>query len=253
MLRQLLLSFVHIAAQNTDSPQHRAAGWRFIKWNEVEQREPLAEAKRFLETGELFPRGTAEEIYALDAEAEATDSEPEAHVLEPLADDHSRERAAMSLLERLQACTGANHQRDYTLPLCRAQKESCGAQSRTRSQGISKASPGRACMSVSIASIMSRRASCVIPCQSRPHRLLLVQKELSFVVASLSIRSSRCFHVSSRSSPVPSLALRMGSNDRCDGKPCCPSFGGSPHRHHQGWSLRLDLPQHVKTHQVLTQ
>ena len=35
---------------------------------------------------------------------------------------------------------------------------------RTTSQGISSASPGRACMSVSIASIMSRRASCVIQC-----------------------------------------------------------------------------------------
>ena len=61
-----------------DSPQHRTAGWRFIDWNEVEQLELVAEAKRFLETGELFPRGTAEEPHA-----------PEAHVLEPLADDHS--------------------------------------------------------------------------------------------------------------------------------------------------------------------
>ena len=90
----------------------------------MEQRELFAEAKRLLETGELFPRGTAEEPHAPDAEAEATDSEPEAHVLEPLADDHSSdgedaptgveesatsaapavpERAAMSLLERLQA------------------------------------------------------------------------------------------------------------------------------------------------------
>ena len=77
----LLLSFVHTAAQNADSPQHRAAGWRFIDWNEVEQRELLAEAKRLLETGELFPRGTAEEPHAPDAEAEATDSEPEAHVI----------------------------------------------------------------------------------------------------------------------------------------------------------------------------
>ena len=127
VLRQLLLSFVHTAAQNADSPQHRAAGWRFIDWNEVEQRELLAEAKRLLETGELFPRGTAEEPHAPDAEAEASDSEPEAHVMEPLADDHSSDsddaptgveesaapaapavaaapkRAAMSLLERLQA------------------------------------------------------------------------------------------------------------------------------------------------------
>ena len=41
VLRQLLLSFVHTAAQNADTPQHRAAGWRFIDWNEVEQRELL--------------------------------------------------------------------------------------------------------------------------------------------------------------------------------------------------------------------
>ena len=89
VLRQLLLSFVHTAAQNADNHQHRAAGWRFIDWNEVEQRELLAEAKRLLETGELFPRGTAEEPHAPNAEAEASDSEPEAHVMEPLADDHS--------------------------------------------------------------------------------------------------------------------------------------------------------------------
>ena len=48
----------------------------------MEQRELLAEAKRLLETGELFPRGTAEEPHAPDAEAEASDSEPEAHVME---------------------------------------------------------------------------------------------------------------------------------------------------------------------------
>ena len=40
----------------------------------------------------------------------------------------------------------------------------CGAQSRTRSQGVSSASPGRACMSASITSIMLKRASCVIEC-----------------------------------------------------------------------------------------
>ena len=51
VLRQLLLSLVHTAAQDADSPQHRTAGWRFIDWNEVEQRELLAEAKRLLETG----------------------------------------------------------------------------------------------------------------------------------------------------------------------------------------------------------
>ena len=93
----------------------------------MEQRELLAEARRLLETGELFPRGTAEEPHAPDAETQASDSEPEAHVVEPLADDHSSDgedaptgveesaapaapavaaapkRAAMSLLERLQA------------------------------------------------------------------------------------------------------------------------------------------------------
>ena len=124
VLRQLLLSFVHAAAQNADSPQHRTAGWRFVDWNEVEQRELLTEARRLVETGELFPRGTAEEPHAPDAEAEASDSEPEAHVMKPLADDHSSDsddaptgveesaapaataapkRAAVSLLERLQA------------------------------------------------------------------------------------------------------------------------------------------------------
>ena len=89
VLRQLLLTCAHTAAQNADSAQHRAAGWRFTGWNEVEQRELLAEAKRLLETGELFPQGTAEEPHAPDAGAEATDTEPEAHVLEPHADDHS--------------------------------------------------------------------------------------------------------------------------------------------------------------------
>ena len=42
-----------LANLTADSPQHRAAGWRFIDWNEVEQRGLLAEAKRLLETGEL--------------------------------------------------------------------------------------------------------------------------------------------------------------------------------------------------------
>ena len=124
VLRQLLLSFVHTAAQVSDSPQRRAAGWRFIAWNKVEQRELLAEAKSLLETGELFPRGTAEEPHAPDADTEATGSEPEAHVMEPLEDEQSSDsevaptgveesaapavaaapkRAPMSLLERLQA------------------------------------------------------------------------------------------------------------------------------------------------------
>ena len=35
-----------------------------------------------------------------------------------------------------------------------------------------------------------------------------------------------CVNVSSRFSPVPSLALRIGSHDQCDGNQCCPSFGG---------------------------
>ena len=60
VLRQLLLSFVHTAIQNADSPQHRAAGCRFSDWNDLEQCELLAEAKRPWETRELFPHGTAE-------------------------------------------------------------------------------------------------------------------------------------------------------------------------------------------------
>ena len=78
--------------------------------------------------------------------------------------------------------TGAHHHHDSTLPLCRSQNES-------------SASPARACISASIAS-------------------------LSFVLA--------------RFSPVPSLALRMGSNDQCDGNQCCPSFGGCLRWHHPG-------------------
>ena len=88
VLRQLLLSFVHTAGQNADSPHSRAAGWWFIDWNEVEQLELLAEAKRLLERGELCPQGTPEEPHAPDAEAGATGSEPEARVMEPLVDDH---------------------------------------------------------------------------------------------------------------------------------------------------------------------
>ena len=33
-------------AENADSPQHRTAGWRFIDWKEVEQRELLARCRR---------------------------------------------------------------------------------------------------------------------------------------------------------------------------------------------------------------
>ena len=86
--------------------------------------------------------------------------------------------------------TVASRQRD-SISL-RSQKES-GAQSGTKSLGISSASLARAFMSVSIAS------NC---------RHLLVQKELSLVVASLSIHSARAsvVSVSSRSSPVPPLA-----------------------------------------------
>ena len=215
VLRQLLLSFVHTAAQNTDSPQHRASGWRFIDWNEVEQRELLAEAKRLLETGELFLRGTAEEPHAPDPEAEATDSEPEAHVMEPLADDHSSDgevtptgvwepaasavaaapdRAARSLLERLQAITTIM----TALCICVPRK-------------MSSASPARACMSASVVL-------------------------LSFVVASLPIHSTfcNCCVHSSRFSPVPSSALRIRSNDQCDGNECCPRFGGCLRWHHPG-------------------
>ena len=63
----------------------------------MEQRELLAESKRLLETRELFPRGTAEEPHAPDAEADATDA-PAAPAVAA-----APERAAMSLLERLQA------------------------------------------------------------------------------------------------------------------------------------------------------
>ena len=184
----------------------------------VEQRELLAEAKRLLETGELFPRGTAEEPHAPDAEAEASDSEPEAHVMEPLADDHSSdgedtptgfeesaapaapavaaapERAAMGLLEQSVSCTVANHHHDSTLPLCRSQNE----------------------LGVSSAHVHVRVSRVVVVC-------------CCFTVHPFYL--CRCCVHSSRFSPVPSLALRMGSNDQC-GNQCCPSFGGCLCRHH---------------------
>ena len=47
---------------------------------------------------------------------------------------------------------------------CEIPKQRAVAQSRSKSQGVSLASPGRACMSVSIASIKSKRASCLIQC-----------------------------------------------------------------------------------------
>ena len=198
----------------SDSLQHRAAGWRFIDWNEVEQRELLAEAKCLLETGELFPRGTAEEPHAPDAEAEATDSEPEARVLEPPADDHSSDgedtplvsrnqrHQRLPLLQSQQPCvclggckqsvsyTVASHQRD-SISL-RSQQE-CGAQSGTRSQGITSASPARALMSVSIASMSTLVGSerVVVCCCFLVHPFCMC---------------TCCFSVSSRSPPVPSLA-----------------------------------------------
>ena len=103
VLRQLLLSFAHTAAaQDADSQQHRTAGWRFIDWNEVEQRELLAEAKRLLETGELFPRGTGEEPHA-----------PEAHVLEPLADDHDSDDAPTGVEESAAPAVAAAPKRSH--------------------------------------------------------------------------------------------------------------------------------------------
>ena len=220
------------AAPNADSPQHRAAGWRFIGWNEVQQRELLAEAKRLRETGELFPRGTVEESHAPYSESEATDSEPEAHVLESVADDHSRddedaptgveksaapavaatpERAAMSQLERLQAI-----------------RFLYGSKLPTRQQ------------SAAVSGTLRKLWWAI---RAKERRVSAQQKELSFVVASLSIRSVRSFHVTSRSSL--SFALRIRSNDQCDCNQCCLSFEESL-RKPQKWSLRLTLPQHWK-------
>ena len=166
VLRQLLLSLVHTAAQNADSPQHRTAG------------------------------GTAEEPHAPDAENQASDSEPEVHVVEPLADDHSSDdgedaptgveesaapaapavaaapkRAAVSLLERLQS--NPYHIREHTtimtasLPQCRSQNERCGAQSgttraRVRAQRHQRA---RACPR------QSRRCRLLLHILHRFHRL----------------------------------------------------------------------------------
>ena len=56
----------------------------------------------------------------------------------------------------------------------------------------------------------------------------------SAVRACMSASIAPLSSVVARSSPVPSLALRIGSNDQCDGNQCCPSFGGSPRGHHPG-------------------
>ena len=61
-----------------------------------------------------------------------------------------------------------------------------------------------------------------------------------------------CVHLSSRFSPVPLRAHRIVSNDQCDGNQCCPSFEGVCAGITQEWSLRLNVPQHGETHQVLT-
>ena len=74
----------------------------------LEQRELLAEEQRLPETGELFPRGTAEEPHAPDAEAEASDSEPDAHVME----HHSSDGEDTPPVSRNQ-----RHQRHQRLPL----------------------------------------------------------------------------------------------------------------------------------------
>ena len=76
---------------------------------------------------------------------------------------------------------------------------------------MSSASPARACMSASNRVVV---VCCCFP--SHPSHLCLC-----------------CVH-SSRFPPVPSLALRMGSNDQCDGNQCCPSFGGCLRWHHPG-------------------
>ena len=110
--------------------------------------------------------------------------------------------------------TVANHHHDSTLLLCRSLNE----------LGVTSA---RACP----------RQSFVVVCCCFPVRPFYPY--------------NCCVH-SSRISPVPSLALRMGSSDQCDGNQCCLSFGGCLCRHRQEWSLRLDLTQHGKTHQVLT-
>ena len=99
VLRQLLLSFVHTAAQNGDSPQNRATGWRFIDWR--------WSSVSFSQKQNVFWRTVSTRLSRARCRG---------HVMEPLADDHSSveesaapavtaalKKAAMSLLERLQA------------------------------------------------------------------------------------------------------------------------------------------------------
>ena len=141
--------------------------------------------------------------FSPDADAEARDSEPEAHVMEPLADDHSSDsddtpagieesaapaapkRTVMSLLEAASNpyhMTGASHHHDSTLPLCRSQNE----------------------LGVTSARVHVRVNRVVVVCCC------------TFLASSIA------------------CTLRIGSNDQCDGNLCCPSFGGCPRGHHPG-------------------
>ena len=78
----------------------------------MEQRELLAGAKRLLETGELHPRGTAEEPHAPDAAAEATECEPEAHVM-----SHWQTTTAATARTHPLVLRNQRHQRRQQLPL----------------------------------------------------------------------------------------------------------------------------------------
>ena len=129
-------------------------------------------------------------------------------MLEPLADDHSSdaEGAPTDWCRVVSGTSGtsgchcsraANHHHDSTLPLCRSQNE----------------------LGVTSARVHVRVNRVVVVCCCFPAH--------PFCLCNNCVQSSRF-------SPVPSLALRMGQNDQCDGNQCCPSFGGCLRWHHPG-------------------
>ena len=131
--------------------------------------------------------------------------------MEPLADDHSSdgEDAPTGVEESAAPAAPAvaaapEQQTTIMTPLC-----FCVARK------MRLASPARACMS-------RVNRVVVVCCCFHVHQFHLC---------------TCCVHLSSRLSPVQSLALRTGSNDQCDGNQCCPSFEGCPRWHHPGVEL----------------
>ena len=107
-------------------------------------------------------------------------------------------------------------QRDSTLPLCRAQKESCGAQSRTRRARVSARR------------VRVNRVDIDTCWFGKSCRLLLLLCPSVPPVVSMCLHVLRQFH---------RLHSEWGQMTNATAIKCCPSLGGYLRRHHQGVEL----------------